>query len=293
MISIIITSYKEPRTIGRAIEAFLKNKIKEKYEILVVAPDKETLDIARQYSRKNKEIKVLQDPGKGKPTALALAFKEAKGDFLVLSDGDVFVSNDSVNLLLENFKDKFIGGVTARVVSTNPKDKMLGYWAYLLTSGFHEHRMSSLKYQKNTVLSGYLYAMRGKVIKKIPENSLADDAVISHLIQNKGYKTTYEPRARVFVKYPTNLQDWISQKKRTAGRIYQLSKTFKFSKTKSFFGEINAGMKTLSRIKTMKQVYWFIKLSIMKFYIWYKVLFDYKLRRSSLEETWTRIESTK
>jgi len=37
MISIIITGYKEPHTIGKAIEQVLKNKINQAYELLVLA----------------------------------------------------------------------------------------------------------------------------------------------------------------------------------------------------------------------------------------------------------------
>ena len=57
MISIIITSYKEPRTIGKAIEAILSNNLPKDYEILVTAPDKETLDSAKKYSLRNKKVK--------------------------------------------------------------------------------------------------------------------------------------------------------------------------------------------------------------------------------------------
>ena len=45
MISLIITAYKEPRTIGRAIEAIASGNV-GKNEIIVAAPDKETLDAA-------------------------------------------------------------------------------------------------------------------------------------------------------------------------------------------------------------------------------------------------------
>ena len=44
MLSIIITSFHEPRTIGKAIESFINQDIREKYELIVAAPDKETLD---------------------------------------------------------------------------------------------------------------------------------------------------------------------------------------------------------------------------------------------------------
>ena len=95
MISIVITSFKEPKTIGKAIESFLNQQIKEKYEILVCAPDKETLDVARKYSQKNKKVKIFKDPGKGKMFALNLLFKKIKSEILVFSDGDVFVQKNS------------------------------------------------------------------------------------------------------------------------------------------------------------------------------------------------------
>ncbi len=92
MISCIITAYKEDKTIGKAISSMVKACLKAKvdYEILVFAPDQETINEALKY--KTSEIKIFQDEGKGKPAALNLAFKEAKGDIFILSDGDVFVS---------------------------------------------------------------------------------------------------------------------------------------------------------------------------------------------------------
>ena len=61
MISIIITSFKEPKT-GKAIESFLNQKIREKHEIIVSAPDIETQNIVKRY----KQVKLFKDPGKGK-----------------------------------------------------------------------------------------------------------------------------------------------------------------------------------------------------------------------------------
>ena len=96
MISIIITAYKEPKTISKAINSILSNKINEKYEILIVAPDKETLDIAKRFEN----VRILKDKGEGKPSALNLAVSKSKGDILILTDGDVYVSNDSLNFLI-------------------------------------------------------------------------------------------------------------------------------------------------------------------------------------------------
>jgi len=291
MISIIITSFKEPKTIGRAIEDFLNQDIKFKYEILVLAPDSETLDVVKKY--KNKKIKTIKDYGKGKPAALNLAFSRAKGDILILTDGDVCVSNDSVNNLIKHFKDKEIGGVTGRVISSNSKNNMFGYWAYLLTSGFHNSRLLDKKNNKNTICSGYLYAIRKNLIERIPENILADDAFISLHINQKGFKTIYESDSEVYVKYPTNLPDWIRQKKRTASRYYQLKNYFKLSKMSSFKQETLSGSKVIFKIKNFKHLFWFIFLIIMRFYIWFRVFFDKRLWKREFKKTWQRVESTK
>ena len=292
MISIAITSFKEPKTIGRAINAFL-NQNPSNYELIVSAPDKETLDAAKVYARKNKRIKIIQDAGKGKPAALNKIFKIAKGKIIILSDGDVFVSNNSISEITRPFIDSAVGAVTGKVVSTNSKKNMFGYWAHILTSGFHNLRKIEAKKGKEVACSGYLYAIREGIVKQIPEDILADDAFISMEIINKGYKTKYAEKAEVYVRYPDNLPDWIKQKKRTAGRFYQLNKYFKISKSESLRDEVFAGARTIFEINSPKQLLWFFSLSIMRVYIWFRVFFDFRLWNRSFKKTWQRVESTK
>ncbi|GAH20613.1 unnamed protein product, partial [marine sediment metagenome] len=85
-------AFREPETIGKAIEdmKFACSEANVEYEILIFAADEETVSRALDYE--SDRVKVFQDEGKGKPAALNLAFKKAKGDILILSDGDVYVS---------------------------------------------------------------------------------------------------------------------------------------------------------------------------------------------------------
>src|SRR3989344_6326490 len=101
-ISILITSFKEPKTIGKAIESFLSQNLKN-YEIIVSAPDKETLEVVKKYSKINNNVRFIKDKGEGKPSALNKLFRIAKGEILILSDGDVYVSNNSVNYYVKVF----------------------------------------------------------------------------------------------------------------------------------------------------------------------------------------------
>src|SRR3990167_5285514 len=128
MISIIVTAFKEEKTIGKCVESILSQNLKEKYEIIVACPDEETKKIALSY----KGVKHFQDPGKGKSFALNLLFKKVKGDILIFTDGDVYLGKNAINEIIEKFQDPKVGFVGGRVVSQNEKTSMLGYWSHLL-----------------------------------------------------------------------------------------------------------------------------------------------------------------
>ncbi|MBU1076426.1 MAG: glycosyltransferase [Spirochaetes bacterium] len=286
MISIIITGYKEPKTIGKAIESFQEQKIKDS-EIIVLAPDKETLDVAKKY-----KVKITKDPGKGKPSALNLAFKKAKGDILVLSDGDVYVSDNSVNELLENFNDN-TGAVSGHPVSLNDKNTFFGYVSHLLTFMADKIRKKLIKENKFIVCSGYLYAIKKGIVKEIPEDILSDDAYISRFIANKNYKIGYAENALVYVKYPDNLKDWIKQKRRSTGGYEQLKKYFDEKAMRSFSQEASGVFSVFSYPKNIKELYWTKKLVFLRLYLWLLIFYDTYVKKKKFEETWVRIESTK
>ena len=216
MISIIITSFKEQLTIGKAIDSFLNQDIKEKYEIIVSCPDEETADVAKEYSKKYKQVKHFQDPGKGKLLALNILLKEIKkSDILILSDGDVYVSSNSVNEILKAFEDPKVGCVTGRPVSLNERNNMFGYWSHLLLYGAHKARLKRSYKRKYFTSTGYLYAFRTGVVKEFATN-IVEDAIIPFMFVVEGYKLKYLPEAKVYVKYPDNFNDWIAQKKRVS-----------------------------------------------------------------------------
>jgi len=97
MISIVITSFKEPVLVKRAIQAVLDNKIKEEYELVIAAPDKETADVVKEFSKKNKQITYFKDPGKGKSFALNMLFKILKGNIWIFTDGDVYLDKIAIS----------------------------------------------------------------------------------------------------------------------------------------------------------------------------------------------------
>ncbi len=291
MISVVIASYKEPRTIGKAIK-ILALQLTKADEIIVTAPDIETRNAARATHTNGIPLVILIDKGKGKPTALNHAVQKAKNPLLLLTDGDVWVNSNALALLKRHLANARVGIATGRVVATNSRKTALGFWAYALSETFHDLRLKR-QHKEGIVATGYLYLIRKKLFPHIPENTLADDAYISHKILEQGYTIVYEPRAEVYVKYPTTLPDWLRQKKRTAGRVYQLSKRFHVSKLHTFAQEMFVGARILSKLNSPKEVLWLCGLFLLKLYIWARVFFDYRLWKRAFNKAWERVESTK
>ncbi len=295
MLSIIITAYKEEKTIQKAVQSFLNQKIPGDFEILVFSPDQETRNAVLAISKNNKRVKHFYDSGKGKPAALNGAFKKAKGDILILTDGDVYINQHAVVELLKKFKDEEVGAVTGRPVSLNSRNNKYGYWSHLLTDqGAHLTRLERAKKGEFIACSGYLLALRKGIVKKIPEEVLADDAFISQEVWKKGYKIAYAPTAKVYVKFPTNWSDWILQKTRSAGGYNQLKKYFKKSGMRSFSKEILQGTsKALSYPQNGKEWMWTIELFFARLYMWLKIFIYINIQKKSQRELWKRVESTK
>jgi len=291
MISIIITSYKEPKTIGRAIESILKNNLKD-YEILVVAPDGETLKAAEKYTKKNKKIRLIKDKGDGKPAALNLAKSKAKGEILVLTDGDVFIGENAINFLLEPFENKEIGAVSGNPVSLDSKKNMLGYWAYVLTNTANQRRKKSIASKRRFFCSGYLFAIRKNLFPQLPEELLSEDGFISHNVYQMGHKIAYSEKSKVYVKYPTNFKDWIIQKKRSAGGYNQIKNLINIE-IRSFKKESRGAFGLFRYVSNIKDLFFLFNLFFARIYLWFVIYKDINLNKKTHKEIWKRVESTK
>ncbi len=291
MISLIITAFKEEKTIGKCIQSTLNQKTKEEYEIIVTCPDKETKKIALSY----KGVKHFPDPGEGKSFALNLILKKIKSDILIFTDGDVFLEENAVEEIARAFDNQNVGFVGGRVVSQNEKNSMLGYWSHLLADiGAHRTRKKRAMQKKFFECSGYLMAMRSGVVQEIPLD-VAEDSILPYYFFKKGYIIAYAENAKVFVKNPTTFKDWLKQRKRTAKahtklNIYELN----FPKMKSFKNEILEGFFIIwSYPRTPKQLFWTQLLCLTRLYMWLTLFYEERIKKKYYNDGWERVTSTK
>ncbi len=295
MISIVITSFNEEKTIARAIESFLRQNIKEKYELYVVAPDKKTEEIVKKYRKKYKQVKYSKDPGKGKSYAINLILPKLKGDIIILTDGDVYVSLNSVNEIIDKFKNKGIGCVSGHPISQNSRKNLFGYWSHLLCYAAHKMREKRNIQEKFLECSGYLWAFKNKVIKKFPLD-VGEDTIVPIMFYLKGYKIKYAPEAMVFVRYPEKLNEFLKQKRRTAGahdNIHRHIDPRKIPRMKTFSNEILESYHLFKYPQNIKEFIWTLYLFPFRLYIWLNLLFNSYLRGKKYTDAWKTINGTK
>lgn len=294
-ITLLITAFREPLTIGKAVEKALKQKTSRDYDIIISAPDSETLEAVKKYQEKNKNLKIFKDPGKGKSYALNLVFQKIKTDILILTDGDVFISENVIENLSNLFLDSEIGCASGRPIPLEKKDNLFGYWANFLFDSVHKLRQEAIEKNKFLECSGYLFAFRKNFINKIPLD-VAEDTIIPYFFWQKGYKIGYSPESKVYVKNVDNFKDWIVQKTRTSKAHETLYKYVDIKITprvKTFKTETGGLFSLFSYPENLKQFWWSFLLGLSRFYMWMKVFYDTKFKKEYYGDAWERIESTK
>jgi cellulose synthase/poly-beta-1,6-N-acetylglucosamine synthase-like glycosyltransferase len=293
MLSVLITAFREAATVGRAIEAFLP-QLGAGAEILVVCPDPATTAVVADYAARYPAVRHVTDPQRGKPAALNVGLKAARGDMVVLSDGDVVVAEDTLAALLAPFEDPQVGAVSGHPVSVSPRDTLLGYWSHLLTEGVHQIRLARDRAGQFLFCSGYLFAFRRALIEHVPEDALAEDAVMSQLIASQGHRIRYAPQARVFVKYPLTYRDWLRQKVRSAGGHAQdYVRKSPLRMRSAWLEMVNGTRLALGYPRGRREFLWTLLLFAARLHLWLLVFINVRLLRRPLAALWQRVETTK
>ncbi|MFC1721679.1 glycosyltransferase [Patescibacteria group bacterium] len=298
-ISVVITSKNESLLVGRAIKSAGKQLVgKYDYEIFVISPDEATRQAAKKYTSEF-NLTVLADPQysrvKGKSAALNYAFEKVTGDYVILTDGDVYLDKYAIKNLLKRFVDPRVGVVSGRIVPVNSRrDSIFGYWAHLLSFvGAHKHKIAKEQRQQFFGASGYLYAIRREALTFLPEDSL-DDAVLSSLIYKKGYRIAYAKNARVLVVFPTNFNDWCKQKVRNLVGNIKMRNDLELQTDRTFSKEAKEGLLgSLRFAHSGKERFWTLVLVAARLYIWVKAYWLSNITKLNFMRTWVPVESTK
>ena len=292
MITVSIPTYNGERTIIRAIDSILPQMSKED-ELIIVASGciDGTINEVNKKIKEDKRIKlIIESERKGKSSAINLIIKNAKSDIIVQTDDDVVIQEGTISKLLKHFEDRSIGAVSGNPVPLIPRNNLFYYWSIMSYRKIGEIREKEVKDETfNVHLSGYLLAFRKEALKEVSFSKgaiLIEDVWIGKVIKDNGYKLTYEPDAKVYVKCPTTIKDFLIQKARVRAGYAHSPNAPRTMKKEIFYLP-----KELFRIPLWE---WpkFILSGIIYTYSWIKGKSMAKSNKS-LGEIWKTPESTK
>jgi len=223
-VSVGVCAYNEEKNIGNLLDRLLgiKSRKVNIKEIILVSDGStdRTNEIISNFQRKSKKVKsIIRKKRYGKVNAINQILKKAKSQIIILESADNFPKNGAFDKLVEPFKDKNAGITSGHIVPINKGNNFMTFLGKFMYKLHHEIALENPKY-------GEMIAFR-KVIKKIP-NSAVDEESIAMIITNKGYRGIYCPDAIVYNKTPTNIRDFIKQRRRIYAGHLELKTKYKF-----------------------------------------------------------------
>ncbi len=185
-------------------EAFLRAKLESllameypsgKFSILVVSDGSTdaTEEIAREF--RSRDVRLMVLPRAGKPAGISAALAAIDAEVILYTDVRQAFDRMALRHLTANLADPTVGAVTGELAyleeSGHGEQATLDlYWRYELWARRKHSEIDSLF---NT--TGAIYAARRELVRPIPADTLADDAVIPLTIYFQGFRVVSEPAA--------------------------------------------------------------------------------------------------
>ena len=218
-ISIGICCYNEERNIAKLLDNILtKQALPPDSEILVICSGctDSSPEIVKRFCEKDTRVKlILEEERKGKASAVNEILKRYVGDFLLLIPADVVPAPFSFSRLLEKMSSNpCVGVVCGKPVPINTERGFSGYLAHLIWR-LHNRTLKFLNdLNLSSHASGELMVVRRGIVQKIPIDVVNEDAYIAIQAFSKNFLVKYSEEAKVYIKAPTNIVDFIRQRRR-------------------------------------------------------------------------------
>jgi glycosyltransferase involved in cell wall biosynthesis len=199
-ISVVLTTKNEEKNIGELFNSLMNQE--EPYEVIAVdsnSKDK-TQKIVKEYSKKNKNIKLFIHPG-ARSESMNYGIKQATGDAVAFIGGDDIADKNWIKDIREALKDKDI--VAGKLISKN-KDK---FGKIANVKFFHK--------DVNISYPGANTTYKKEVLNKLggfdPWFFSAEDLELNLRAVEAGYKIDYNEKPKVYYRPRNNPFDFIKQ----------------------------------------------------------------------------------
>ncbi|MDQ7911498.1 bifunctional polysaccharide deacetylase/glycosyltransferase family 2 protein [Phytohabitans sp. ZYX-F-186] len=215
-VSVVVPAYNESANIAATVRSLLASDY-PRVEVIVVDDGSTdgTADIVERMRLPG--VRVVRQANAGKPAALNTGIAHARGDILVLVDGDTVFEPDAVGRLVQPLRDPDVGAVSGNTKVANRRG-LLGRWQHLeYVIGFNlDRRMFDVLRCMPTV-PGAIGAFRRAAVVDVggvSSETLAEDTDFTMALIRAGWRVVYAPDAVAWTEAPASLKQLWRQRYR-------------------------------------------------------------------------------
>lgn len=210
-LTLAVCAFNEEANIQALLEALLADADAATAEVLVVSSGStdRTNAIVAAVAQGERRLRLIQEATRlGKVAAVNVVLREARGEAVVLADGDCLPGHGALSALLSSLAEATVGGVGSRNVATNAHESAVAAAAAAM---WELHHLICLR---QPVLGGDIIAFRRVVQSLGDAPSVNDDFLIESELRRRGYTIAYQPAALTLMRVPASLADFIRQRRR-------------------------------------------------------------------------------
>jgi cellulose synthase/poly-beta-1,6-N-acetylglucosamine synthase-like glycosyltransferase len=213
---VIVPAYNESANIAATVRSLVGSDYPG-VEVIVVDDGSTDGTAAIARALRLPRVHVIRQDNAGKPAALNTGIRRARGDILVLVDGDTVFEPDAIGRLVQPMRDAAVGAVSGNAKVANRRG-LLGRWQHIeYVIGFNlDRRMFDIAQCMPTV-PGAIGAFRRETLHDVggvPADTLAEDADLTMAVLRAGWRAVYAPDAVAWTEVPSSLRQLWRQRYR-------------------------------------------------------------------------------
>jgi peptidoglycan/xylan/chitin deacetylase (PgdA/CDA1 family)/GT2 family glycosyltransferase len=215
-VSVIVPAFNEAANIAATVRSLSANDYPF-FEVIVV--DDGSTDATATIVRRLRlpGTRLIIQPNAGKPAALNSGIAAARGEIVILVDGDTVFARDTIGHLVQPFTDPRVGAVSGNTKIGNRRG-LLGRLQHLeYVMGFNlDRRMFDLGECMPTI-PGAIGAFRRRAladVRGVAGDTLAEDTDLTMALLRAGWRAVYVDRAIAHTEAPATLRQLWRQRYR-------------------------------------------------------------------------------
>jgi cellulose synthase/poly-beta-1,6-N-acetylglucosamine synthase-like glycosyltransferase/peptidoglycan/xylan/chitin deacetylase (PgdA/CDA1 family) len=220
-VSVVIPAYNEELTIGGTLASIARSTYADLEAIVI--NDGSTDDtlavlrqIAEQWEREGRQLRVLNQPNLGKWAALNNGFRYANSDIVVTGDADTIFMPTMIQYLVRHFHEDDVGAVVSYIKVGNNHNLLTAWQSLDMMAGLSTDRLAQQMFNGITIVPGAASAWRrGAVLGAggyTPDTLVEDQDTTIKIHKYTRYRIVQENKARAVAEEPDKLRQLLKQR---------------------------------------------------------------------------------